>query len=89
MSVWTISLAVYLILPFDPHTTDPRNRCANCCPLLSQTMNNPYLYPDQAEWTEEYADLKHVRWVRYVQQTTNEVRYELENDQDGLIFWHV
>ena len=52
-------------------------------------MNHPYLFPDQAEWTEDYADLKHVRWVRYVQQNTNKVRYELENYQDGLVFWRV
>lgn len=84
-----ISLVVCLILPFDPHTTDPRNHRPYLCSLLPQTMNHPYLYPDQADWTEEYADLQNVRLVRYVQQNTNEVRYELDNDQDGLIFWHV
>jgi len=24
-------------------------------------MNNPYLYPDQAEWTEDYWELKALR----------------------------
>ena len=52
-------------------------------------MDHPYLFPDEAEWTEEYADLINVRRVRYVQQNTNKVRYEEENVLDGLNFWRV
>lgn len=59
-----ISLVVSLILPFDPHTTDTRNHCSYSCPLLSQTMNNPYLYPDQCEWCDEHQELKEIRSQR-------------------------
>lgn len=65
MNVWMISLTVCLILPFDPHTTDPRNHCSYSCSLFSQTMNHPYLYPDQADWTEDYQDLKETRERNY------------------------
>lgn len=27
-------------------------------------MNHPYLYPDQAPWTDDYADLQELRWHR-------------------------
>lgn len=56
-----ISLTVCLILPFDPHTTDPRINCTDLCSLLTQTMTYPYLYPDQCEWRDEYQELKEIR----------------------------
>lgn len=52
-------------------------------------MNNPYLYPDQCEWTEDHHELRHIRKVRYIQQNTNAERYDFEDDRDGLVFWHV
>ena len=52
-------------------------------------MNHPYMFPDEAPWTDEYADLQHVRRVRYINTVTGEERYDLEDDRDGLIFWHV
>ena len=29
-------------------------------------MNHPYLYPDQAEWTEDYQELKEIRAHRSI-----------------------
>lgn len=25
-------------------------------------MNHPYLYPDEAPWTDDYQELQHIRW---------------------------
>lgn len=25
-------------------------------------MNHPYLYPDEAPWTDDYQELKEIRW---------------------------
>lgn len=61
MNVWMISLVVSLILPFDPHTTATRINCPYLCPLLSKEMNHPYLFPEDAPWTEEYYELKALR----------------------------
>jgi hypothetical protein len=83
MNVWMISLVVCLIQPFDPHTTDSRINRAHLCSLLSQTMNHPYLYPDQAEWTEDYQDLKETRERNYPRAFDDE-----EEFLDAL-FWVV
>ena len=80
MNAWMISLTVCLILPFDPHTTNPRNHCSYSCSLLSQTMNNPYLYPDQAEWHEDYEELRSLR---------SQHRDDEGDDVTDLLFWHV
>ena len=61
MNVWMTSLAVCLILPFDPHTTTPCINRPYLCPLLSQTMNHPYMFPEDAPWTEEHYELKALR----------------------------
>jgi hypothetical protein len=80
MNVWMTSLVVCLILPFDPHTASPRNHRSHLCPLLSQTMNHPYLYPDQAEWTEEFQELHSLR---------SQHRDDEGEDVTDLLFWHV
>ena len=87
MNVWMISLVVCLILPFDPNATNPCADCAHLCPLLTQTMNHPYMFPDEAPWTEDYYELRNIRMVRYIQQNTNAERYELENELDGRNHW--
>lgn len=49
---------------FDPDSTYPRINRSDLCSLLSQTMNNPYLYPDEAEWTDDYQELRDIRAQR-------------------------
>ena len=61
MNVWMISLAVCLILPFDSNFTDPCVNCAHLCPLLSKEVNHPYMFPDEAPWTDDYYELKALR----------------------------
>lgn len=61
MNVWMISLVVCLIQPFDPHSTNTRNYRSDLCSLLSKEMNHPYMFPDEAPWTEDYHELKALR----------------------------
>lgn len=42
-------------------------------------MNHPYLYPDEAPWTEDYQELQEIRWYHafssvdaYLNATNNE-----------------
>ena len=46
-------------------------------------MNHPYLYPDQAEWTEDYQDLMETRERNYPRAFDDE-----EEFLDAL-FWVV
>ncbi|QPD06423.1 hypothetical protein [Synechococcus phage S-SRP01] len=39
-------------------------------------MNNPYMYPDQAEWTEDYHELKALR-----------SRLNADEDDDHCRYW--
>lgn len=43
-------------------------------------MNNPYLYPDQAEWHEDYEELRSLR---------SQHRDDEGEDVTDLLFWHV
>jgi hypothetical protein len=43
-------------------------------------MNHPYLYPDQAEWTEEFQELHSLR---------SQHRDDEGEDVTDLLFWHV
>jgi hypothetical protein len=40
-------------------------------------MNHPYRYPDEAPWTEDYAELRAIRRARHAP-------YDLENEPDDL-----
>lgn len=55
---------LYLITTFDPHATYPSINRSYLCSLPTQTMNNPYLYPEDAPWTDEYQELKEIRSQR-------------------------
>lgn len=84
MNAWMISLTVCLILPFDPHTTASRFNRSHLCSLLSQTMNNPYLYPDQCEWCDEHQELKEIRSQRNYPRA-----FDDEEEFLDALFWVV
>ena len=84
MNVWMISLVVYLIQPFDSHTTASRINCTDLCSLLSQTMNHPYLFPEDAEWTEEFQELRDIRAQRHYPRA-----FDDEEEFLDALFWVV
>lgn len=69
---------------FDPHTTDPRINCTDPCPLLSKEMNHPYLYPDEAPWTEDYQELRDIRAQRNYPRA-----FDDEEEFLDALFWVV
>lgn len=50
-------------------------------------MNNPYMFPDQCIWEDDFHELQEIRKMRIIQN--GEERYdieEVEEGSDGLIF---
>ncbi len=83
MNVWTISLAVCLMVPFDPHASTTCHHCPFHFTSLSKKMNHPYMFPENAPWTDEYKELKEIRRVRYIQNGIE--RYEIDDTEpDGI-----
>lgn len=90
MNVWMTSLVVCLILPFDPHTTTACVNRSHLCPLSpKQTVNHPYMFPDEAPWTEDYHELKALR-QRHNPENDDHSRYWCDENilemEDALFF---
>ena len=89
MNAWMISLAVCSILPFDPYPSYPCVNRANPCHLLSKEVNHPYMFPDEAPWTDDYHELKALR-TRHNPDEDDHSRYWCEENilelEDALFF---
>ena len=47
-------------------------------------MNNPYMFPDQCIWEDDYHELQEIRRMRIIQN--GEERYDIDEESDGIIF---
>lgn len=85
-----ISLAVCLIQPFDPNSTDPCVNRSYPCSLLPKEMNHPYMFPDEAPWTDDYYELKALRSRPNPDDEDDHSRYWCEENilemEDALFF---